>query len=79
MSSHRGNFVSNQNIVTFENAVIFVSYGSIIVVEYKGVTYLGKDWDYSRTTGKYRNNFLGETKKETQEKLDSGIYKLLRE
>lgn len=35
-----------------------------------------KTWDYSVTTGKYRNQFLGETKKETQAKIDSGEYKL---
>lgn len=33
-------------------------------------------WDYSTTTGKYRNQFLGESKKETQAKIDSGVYKL---
>ncbi len=31
-------------------------------------------WDYSVTTGRYRNQFLGETKKETQAKIDSGEY-----
>lgn len=31
-------------------------------------------WDYSRTTGTYRNIFLGETKAETQKKIDSGEY-----
>jgi len=34
-------------------------------------------WDYSNTTGKYRNMFLGETKKETQKKIDSSEYKLV--
>lgn len=33
-------------------------------------------WDYSVTTSKYRNQFLGETKKETQAKIDSGEYRL---
>ena len=33
-------------------------------------------WDYSTTTGRYRNIFLGETKKETQKKIDSGEYVL---
>jgi hypothetical protein len=36
-----------------------------------------KYWDYSVTTDKYRNMFLGETKKETQAKIDSGEYKLV--
>lgn len=40
--------------------------------------YLDKTyWDYSTTTGKYRNQFLGETKAETQKKIDSGEYKLV--
>ena len=33
-----------------------------------------KYWDYSVTTSKYRNIFLDETKKETQKKIDNGIY-----
>lgn len=35
-----------------------------------------KYWDYSTTTGKHRNAFLGETKAETQAKINSGEYKL---
>jgi len=31
-------------------------------------------WDYSVTTGKYRNIFLGETKKETEKKIKEGVY-----
>lgn len=34
-------------------------------------------WNYSTTTGKYRNIFLGETKKETEKKIKSGEYKLI--
>lgn len=54
----------------------FQSYESIIVfIDYEGRTYLDEStWDYSTTTGKYRNQFLGETKKETQAKIDSGEY-----
>ena len=33
-------------------------------------------WDYSVTTGKYRNQFLDENKAETQKKIDSGEYVL---
>ena len=36
--------------------------------------YIFKDWEYSKTTGKYRNMFLGEDKKETLRKLKSGEY-----
>jgi len=33
-------------------------------------------WDYSRTTGKYRNQFLGEGIADTRAKIESGEYKL---
>ena len=35
-----------------------------------------KYWNYSKTTSKYRNKFLGEKTKETQAKIDSGEYLL---
>jgi len=53
------------------------SYNSIIVK--RGVNNnitLGLDWDYSKTTGKYRNLYLRETKKETEAKIASGVYKI---
>ena len=31
-------------------------------------------WDYSTTTGKYRNQFLGEGIAETRQKIKEGIY-----
>ena len=52
----------------------FQSYGSVIVKIHNGQVTLGKDWNYSATTSKYRNQFLGEATKETQAKLDSGEY-----
>jgi len=57
----------------------FQSYDSLIAeIDYRdGVKNVSLDrntWDYSRTTGKYRNQFLGETKAETQKKIDSGEY-----
>lgn len=36
-----------------------------------------KKWDYSNTTGKYRNQFLEETRKETEAKIKDGTYKLV--
>ena len=52
----------------------FQSYGSVIVKIHNGQVTLGKNWNYSATTSKHRNQFLGETTKETQAKLDSGEY-----
>ena len=66
--------VANQFIIEGEDFEMFQSYSSPIVAHYKGKTFIFKDWDYSNTTGKYRNNYLGETKKETFAKLKSGEY-----
>lgn len=78
MTSPRGNTIANQFIITTPQGKIFQSYSSIITIKYN-------DWrieldetyrDYSTTTGKYRNIFLREYKKETEEKIKSGIYSL---
>ena len=77
MRSSNFNKVVNQFIIKDEthNITIFQSYDSVIVKIALGKIYLDSNkWDYSVTTGKYRNQFLGETKKETQAKIDSGEY-----
>ena len=75
MTSARGNSIPNQFILegTFNGgqelgllhcSEVFQSYDSIIAVKATGQTFLDKNtWDYSVTTSKYRNQFLGETKK----------------
>lgn len=60
---------------------VFQSYNSIIAEviywpDRKDVTLDENYWDYSVTTGKYRNKFLGEDKKETLKKIKDGTYKL---
>ena len=70
--------VPNQFVIDTEDATYFQSYDSVIVKRTPGQVYLNKNyWDYSRTTGKYRNLFLGESKKETERKIKEGIYKLV--
>ena len=72
------NLALNQFIIETENAVYFQSYNSIICKIENGQTYLDENfWDYSKTTGKYRNIFLDETKQETTEKIKLGEYKLV--
>jgi len=68
--------VPNQFQIVTDEEVYFQSYESIIafIPSGEGKTQIGTDWDYSRTTGKYRNLFLGETKQETEAKLKSGEY-----
>lgn len=79
MQSNSGNDVPNQFEITAENGDrFFQSYSSTIVKISKGIIYLDENkWDYSNTTGKYRNMYLRETKKETQAKIDSGEYILM--
>ena len=77
MKSNSGRSVANQFEIETDDATYLQSYDSIIAKRMIGVVYLDEYyWDYSVTTGRYRNMFLGETKKETQAKIDSGEYVL---
>ena len=69
----------NQCIVGTENEAFLQSYNSVIVkIDVNNTVWLDEYyWDYSKTTGKYRNEFLMETKKETEKKIKSGEYKLV--
>jgi len=75
-SSNRA--IANQFIVSTPEGVYFQSYKSkVVFAPYNGKVQLDIDkWNYSRTTGRYRNQFLGETTKETQKKIDNGTYEL---
>jgi|TARA_R110002020_G_scaffold70049_2_gene181881 hypothetical protein len=75
MTSPQGNTVANQFVITDNGEEYFQSYRSIIAKRSQGTIYLDKYyWDYSRTTGKYRNEFLNETIAETRAKIKSGEY-----
>lgn len=77
MANKNGRAVLNQFIIEDLAVKYFVSYDTIIAKKCGGVTTLDRYfWDCSKTTGKYRNQFLGEKKKETQAKIDSGEYVL---
>ena len=70
--------VKNQFRLFVPGGVAFQSYSSVIAFRpWSGKIQLDREkWDYSKTTGKYRNIFLGETKKETEAKIKSGEYLL---
>ena len=90
ITSSNGNKIANQFVITDdEDNKYFQSYSSIIVkktncsnynVENNEVSIFykieldQKYWNYSNTTGKYRNIFLGETIKDTKAKIKSGEY-----
>lgn len=91
MTSPRGNReVPNQFIISeegrgwngnFIRREYFQSYSSIIVERIVwpdriDITLDADKWDFSTTTGKYRNQFLNEGIEETRKKIASGAYKL---
>jgi len=81
MTSTNGNKVANQFIITDDDSnQYFQSYKSIIVKKplevWNKIELDKKYWNYSNTTGKYRNIFLNETIKDTRKKIKSGEYKL---
>jgi len=91
MLSSNGNSVPNQFIIEsfpegayrFKTST-FQSYSTVIArkvydVEAHTVSIVldKNSWDYSVTTGKYRNQFLSEGIAETRKKIASGEYKLV--
>jgi len=69
--------VKNQFIIISEEGEFFQSYDTIIIKKKDGkITLDINAWNYSNTSGKYRNLFLGETKAETEKKIKAGVYKL---
>lgn len=76
MESKRGNKVPNQFGIWTDDGLYFQSYNTVIAFKSNdGKTYLDTNkWDYSVTTGRYRNEFLGEGIRETRQKIKSGEY-----
>lgn len=69
----------NQYVIKSDDARIFQSYDTIIAIRTGGMTILDEDnWDYSRTTGKYRNKFLDESKADTERKIKEKRYLLAK-
>ena len=79
LTNDRGNKVNNHFIIYDSEYTLFTSYNTNIVKtvfeEGKRVIYLDSYyWNYSRTTAKYRNSFLGETTREIESKIKDGTY-----
>lgn len=80
MKSSSGRDIANQFIIYTTTGAYFQSYQSLIA--FRPTEYVEKvildinKWDYSVTTGKYRNMFLGEKKSETEKKIKDGVYLL---
>jgi len=78
MKSTKGNPIPNQFILKTSKGTYFQSYQTIIVfINTKGQVFLDKKyWDYSNTTRRYRNMFLGEMSDNIKAKIKNGTYKL---
>ncbi len=79
MTSNRSDRpVANQFIIITSDGEYFQSYDSVIAFKDNegNVTLDDYTWDYSRTTSKYRNEFLGEGIADTRAKIESSEYKL---
>jgi hypothetical protein len=77
LTNDNGKPVANQFLIIEGNGSkrTFKSYSTVIAVIENGRTYLdSKAWNFSVTTSKYRNIFLGETTKETERKIKTGEY-----
>ena len=69
--SHQFEIFYSENNKHFK---IFQSYGRMIVKwENTIIVEVGADWDYSRTTGKYRNILTKTTKKEFEKMLQNNF------
>ena len=77
-SNSSGNPVANQFVIYTNEGTYFQSYNSVIAFRdnERKITLDEYYWDYSRTTGKYRNEFLGEGIADTRAKIELGVYKL---
>ena len=79
-SPRTGNKVANQFIIYTDEGTYYQSYFSMIAFIRKKDNKVFLDsyyWDYSRTTSKYRNEFLNENTAETREKIKTKEYILI--
>ena len=83
MPTARGKKAPNQFKLYYKNGVLLKSYEKIIAIKFlntvederlKGKVVLGCYYDYSSTTGKYRNAFLQESLKYTRHQLEVGTH-----
>lgn len=77
INPHNGRAVVNQLIISINTAdglyQYFKSYDSIIArIEPSGKIGLSEHWDYSKTTSKYRNYFLGMNEEKLTNLVESG-------
>lgn len=83
MLTSSGKPAKDQYVLTYEDgSMAFESYGKVIA--HRPVNYPNQPirldkyyWDYSLTTSRYRNRFLGEPTSETRKRIKNGQYALV--
>jgi len=83
MKTKFGNDSKDQVIVHDGDRSVFISYGTPIALRkvhdiggFEVVILDEKYWNWSATTGQYRNKFLGEGVADTRKKIKDGTYQL---
>lgn len=79
MTGRTGRPVANQFIIDTTEAQFFQSYRTVIAKRCNdtgAITLDSRAWDYSTTTGKYRNQFLRMNKAETEKLIKDGTITL---
>lgn len=71
--------VANQFVIETDEGEYFQSYRTVIAFQPRDgkIQLDANKWDCSKTTGKFRNQFLREKKAETERKIKDGTYKLV--
>jgi len=75
MTGRTGQPVKNQFIIDTPEAQLFQSYRTVIAKRCNNTGAITLDsgkWDYSTTTGKYRNQFLGMNKAQIESDIKAG-------
>lgn len=79
MTGRTGHPVRNQVILHTDEGRYFKSYDTLIVfIDNDENVFLDEEyWNYSRTTAKYRRDFLNEGIEDTRKNIQEGVYKLV--
>tara|TARA_B110000977_G_C10624312_1_gene317515 strand:- start:213 stop:485 length:273 start_codon:yes stop_codon:yes gene_type:complete len=77
MTNNNGNKIVNQFIIYQDDQIFFQSYNTMIAMVQDHYIELDANyWNYSKTTSKYRNQFLNMTTKEIENAIKNGLITL---
>ena len=80
MKSNKERTVPNQYVIRLNNCSVFQSYATVIAIHDYDLdeVYLNKEYyNYSKTTSRYRNKYLGLNTKQIEQKIKSKEFVLV--